>query len=86
VDRRHSLVVLDTKTNSERELFNLETGSGPTVLWGWPPMGRPEIQPDPEGRRFLATIHNRKADIWLLEGFHTRRGLLETPWRDRIPD
>jgi Tol biopolymer transport system component len=84
INGRYSLAILDTTTNSER-LVELGTSSEPMLL-GAGRFGQPDITLHPQGGSFLTTLSKRKADIWLLEGFQQRLGILQTPWRDRIPD
>jgi Tol biopolymer transport system component len=71
------LLSMDVHTGSERMVLTLgkevRTDTGGFSL-------------APDGKRFLASIVNAKANIWLLEGFQERLSILQTPWRERVRD
>lgn len=66
------LVGLDVKTGSAKSIrtfgdeFHFET-----------PYGSQRLTLAPEGRSFSATVFHVRTDLWLLEGFNARKGLLD---------
>jgi Tol biopolymer transport system component len=84
-NRGYVFLAYDLRTNSEREWFPVGTNEAPIFLT-YGPVASPTISLHPKGTSFLATVYNRKADLWLLEGIDQRLGILRPPWREQVPD
>lgn len=78
VNGQVGLFLIDLRTGAERMLLRLGQ-EGHTIRAGGFSLA-------PDGKRFLASIVNVKANIWLLEGFQERLSILQTPWLERVPD
>jgi Tol biopolymer transport system component len=78
VNGRVALFSMDVRTGSERMLLTLGKELNVSRTEG--------LSIAPDGKRLLASVVNAKANIWLLEGFQERLSILQTPWRERVPD
>jgi TolB protein len=74
-------------------LFSLDTRSGVQQMlsvldtrWGMASVGRPDFSISPDEKLLLVSLYKRKAEVWLLENFQQRLGILQAPWRKHIPD
>jgi eukaryotic-like serine/threonine-protein kinase len=75
-----ALFSLDVRTGKERRLVTLDR------RWALSSTGRPTFSTHPEGTRLVVSMHKRRSEVWLLEGFEQRLGVLQRPWRSRVPD
>ena len=70
----------DVTTGVARTLFTINR------QWALSSTRRITFALSPDERGFLSTEYKRKGEIWLMEGFHQRLGIFETPWRRQVPD
>ena len=74
------LFSIDMRTGVERKLMALGEAESRTT------MGKPKFSLAPDGKTLLFSHYKRRGDIWLLEGFQQRLGLLQGQWREHVPD
>jgi Tol biopolymer transport system component len=74
------LFSMDMRSRLERKLGALGGAARRTSI------GRPTFSLAPDGKTLLFSLYKRRGDIWLLEDFQQRLGLLQTQWREHVPD